>query len=113
MQVLAGAGTAHQRRDPMSEQTLDRVARALATGMPRRAVMKAAAATAAGGMLTMISRHEEAQAGYCVKGSSAPLRCGHSCYNPNEDICCHCSGGFEGVQVIPPRPAERPPLDVQ
>ena len=50
----------------MSEQTLDRVARALATGMPRRAVMKAAAA-AAGGVLSMIGRHEEALAGKCSR----------------------------------------------
>jgi hypothetical protein len=80
----------------MTEQTLDRVARVLATGMPRRAVMKAAAAAAAGGVLSMVSRHEEAEAGYCVKGSSAPLRCGKGCYNPNEDICCHCSERFKG-----------------
>ena len=85
----------------MSEQTLDRVARALATGMPRRAVMKAAAAAAAGGMLTMISRHEEAHAangGYCITGLK---RCGaDGCYNPSEDICCKCSGERKGHVIV-------------
>jgi hypothetical protein len=46
----------------MTEQTLDRVARALATGMPRRAVMKAAAAAAVGGAITMVVRHEDVHA---------------------------------------------------
>jgi hypothetical protein len=77
----------------MTEQTLDRVARVLATGMPRRAVMKAAAAAAAGGVLTLVSRHEEAEAGFCVKGSLAYKRCGHGCYNPERDLCCHCAQG--------------------
>ena len=47
----------------MNEPTLDRVARALATGQSRRGVMKAAAAAATGGALTMVGRHEEAAAG--------------------------------------------------
>jgi len=47
----------------MNEQTLDRVARALATRRPRRTALKAAAATAAGGVLTMVVRHEDAAAG--------------------------------------------------
>jgi hypothetical protein len=83
----------------MTEQTLDRVARALATGMPRRAVMKAAAAVAAGGVLTMVSRHEEAHAangGYCVKGSS---RCGNACFNPSTHQCCRCPGGPQRVEL--------------
>jgi hypothetical protein len=84
----------------MTEQTLDRVARVLATGMPRRAVMKAAAAVAAGGVLTMVSRHEEAEAGTCT-GANNPERCGGAgCYNPDADICCHCSGERKGRQII-------------
>ena len=47
----------------MNESTLDRVARALATGQSRRGVMKAAAAAATGGALTMVGRHEDAAAG--------------------------------------------------
>jgi hypothetical protein len=43
----------------MTEQRLDRVARALATRQPRRAVLKAGAAAAAGGAFTMIVRHED------------------------------------------------------
>ena len=81
----------------MTEQTLDRVARALATGMPRRAVMKAAAAAAAGGVLTMVSRHEEAEPArralrHWVKA------CGNDgCYNPSEDLCCKCRGAEGAV----------------
>jgi hypothetical protein len=85
----------------MSEQTLDRVARALATGMPRRAVMKAAAAAAAGGVLTMISRHEDAEAGaggVCVNGFT---RCGgDGCYNPSKDLCCKCTGERKGHVIM-------------
>jgi hypothetical protein len=47
----------------MNEQTLDRVARALATRQPRRTVVKAAAAAIAGGALTVVVRHEDAAAG--------------------------------------------------
>src|SRR5829696_2998164 len=100
MQGLAGAGTAHHRRNPMTEQTLDRVARVLATGMPRRAVLKAAAAAAAGGVLTMVSRHEEAEAGggYCITGLK---RCGNDgCYDPTEDICCKCPGEVKGRRIV-------------
>jgi hypothetical protein len=83
----------------MSEQTLDRVARALATGMPRRAVMKAAAAAAAGGVLTMVSRHEDAEAGgFCANGLK---RCGgDGCYDTTKDICCKCSGERKGHVII-------------
>jgi hypothetical protein len=83
----------------MTEQTLDRVARVLATGMPRRAVLKAAAAAAAGGVLTMVSRHEDAEArgGTCTNGLQ---RCGNDgCYNPTEDICCKCPGTLKGRQI--------------
>ena len=82
----------------MTEQTLDRVARVLATGMPRRQVMKAAAAAAAGGVLTMVSRQEDAEAGgTCTNGLK---RCGNDgCYNPTEDICCKCPGTLKGRQI--------------
>jgi len=47
----------------MNEHTLERGARALATGQSRRIVMKAAVGAVAGGALTMVGRHEEAAAG--------------------------------------------------
>jgi hypothetical protein len=83
----------------MTEQTLDRVARVLATGMPRRQVMKAAAAAAAGGVLTMVSRQEDpAAGGFCANGLT---RCGgDGCYNPTTDICCKCPGERKGRQII-------------
>jgi hypothetical protein len=83
----------------MTEQTLDRVARALATGMPRRAVMKAAAAAAVGGAITMVVRHEDALAGYCVKGSAASQRCGNGCINPDTHRCCNCKGGPQRLEL--------------
>ncbi len=42
----------------MTEQTLDQVVRTLATGMPRRTMIKAVAAAAAGGAGTLLSRWE-------------------------------------------------------
>ena len=98
----------------MTEQTLDRVARALATGMPRRTVMKAAAAAAVGGVITMVVRHEEAHAGTCVKGSPESARCGGvACYNPNQDICCHCTGERKGRRVFFGALLNDPPHNVQ
>jgi hypothetical protein len=81
----------------MSEQTLDRVARTLATGMPRRAVMKAAAAAAAGGLLTMVSRHEAAQARY-----QSPEKC---CATQRHkwDVFCKKDGsaGLDYFECVP------------
>jgi hypothetical protein len=51
----------------MNEQTLERVARALATGQSRRTVIKAAVGAAAGGALTIVVRHEDATAGKRVR----------------------------------------------
>jgi hypothetical protein len=51
----------------MNESTLERVARALATGQSRRTVMKAAVGAAAGGALTIVVRHEDATAGKRVR----------------------------------------------
>ena len=84
----------------MTEQTLDRVARALATGMPRRAVMKAAAA-AAGGVLSMIGRHDEALAGQCSPGFR---HCGKAgCYSldpADNHLCCHCTGQLSPMHIF-------------
>jgi hypothetical protein len=85
----------------MTEQTLDRVARALATGMPRRAVMKAAAAAAAGGVLSMIGRHDEALAGQCSPGFR---HCGKAgCYSldpADNHLCCHCTGQLSPMHIF-------------
>ena len=52
-------------------------------------------------MLTLGSRHEEAEAGYCVKGSNSPERCGGAgCYSPDVDICCHCTGDLKGRKLF-------------
>ena len=77
----------------MTEQTLDRVARALATGMPRRTVMKAAAAAVAGGgSAAFFARGPEAAARVvCSAGQS---HCGtNECVTPGVTKCCHCPHG--------------------
>src|SRR5688572_11709659 len=48
------------QEEAMTEQTLDRVARALATGLPRRAVLKTVAAAGGGGVVAHFTGDESA-----------------------------------------------------
>jgi hypothetical protein len=81
----------------MTEQTLDRFARALATGMPRRSMMKVAAATVAGvGSAAFFARGPEATArSRRVECGTGQRHCGtNECYRPEDQICCHCPHGI-------------------
>jgi hypothetical protein len=68
----------------------------VSTGTPRRVVLKAAAAAAVGGVLSMVGRHEEALAVRCVGAESR--HCGSACYDPEASLCCRC--GLHGKQVL-------------
>jgi hypothetical protein len=74
----------------MDAERFDRIAKQVSTGTSRRAVLKAAAAAAVGGVLAMGGRHEEALANKCA--ADVPLRCGHGCYDPSFSLCCRCDG---------------------
>ena len=71
----------------MTEQTLDQVARALATGRSRRAVLTALA----GGLMATIVGHREVAAGRCERNE-------HHCRGVCKECCQdrHCSDGPSG-----------------
>jgi hypothetical protein len=71
----------------MNESTLERVARALATGQSRRTVMKAAVGAAAGGALTMVVRHEDAAAGKRLR---------HCCRQKEQEAIAFCAANAQG-----------------
>jgi hypothetical protein len=73
----------------MTEQTLDQVARVLATGRSRRAVL----AALAGGLMSTIGGHRSAAAGRCERDE-------YHCKGVCEECCQdrHCSGRPAGQQ---------------
>ena len=75
----------------MTEQTLDQVARALSTGMPRRQVVKGVLGGAAAGAVALFGvRSSGAKSSSCDRGFR---RCGDRCYDPELECCKHCEGG--------------------
>ena len=85
----------------MTEQTLDRVARVLATGMPRRAVMKAMLGGAAVTTLGVLGvQQSQARGGECSSHQYCVDQCGHSHSCMRGCLCDQCEIGC-------PRPRRR------
>jgi hypothetical protein len=81
----------------MDARRFDTVTKAVGTVAPRRAILKAAAAVAAGGVLTLLGRHGDALAGTCPEGKR---RCGKQCYDPGQEECCRrCKYGPVPLQI--------------
>jgi len=78
----------------MTEQTLDRVARALATGMPRRTVMKAVLGGAAATTLGVLGIQQSlAQGRECFAQDYCVGECGHSHSCMRGCLCDQCGIG--------------------
>ena len=75
----------------MTEQTLDQVARALATGMPRRRVMKGVLAGGAAGMVALLgARQSQAGNSGCQAQCRENFGAGR---NMHECLCGACGIG--------------------
>jgi len=74
----------------MNGQTVDRVARALARGMPRRAVLKSVAAAVGGGVLVPLTGDESAARNRCCRRERR--RAKRFCVAVGGENCNHITG---------------------